>query len=279
MTDHRQSKQAEKILALQRADGSWGCFHSLSRGAVCTTEQAIRRLMILGYTLEDDCLRRVEIYLEDCLEKGEIPDRREKTHNWDIFVRMMLASWLRRLGADSAAAKDIARKWAAVLTGAFHNGQYAQEEYNAVFQHVFGEKPRGGRLLDFVQPYILTLVNGFLDEETESRMFSYVLNHELGMYYIYSAKLSEPPRVFQSRQANWYLSAVELMALYPRQREKLRFVRDWLYANQNERGGWDLGSLAKDGVNFPLSNDWRKKGAREADCTERILNLLRLLEA
>lgn len=278
MTDHRNSKQAEKILALQRADGSWGYFHTLSRGEVRTTEQAIRRLMLLGYTLEDDCLRRAAVYMEGCLAKGEIPDRREKTHNWDIFVEMMLASWLHRLHANVPAADVAARKWAAVLTGAFHNGQYTQEDYNAAFQRVFGEKPRGGRLLDFVQPYILTLVNGFLDKETESRMFSYVLNHEPGMYYIYSAKLSEPPKAFQSRQASWYLGAAELLALYPQQREKLRFVRDWLYENRNECGGWDMGSTVNDGVYFPLSDDWRKKGARETDCTERILNLLRLLE-
>lgn len=277
--DHRNSRQAEKILALQREDGSWGCFHTLSRGEVRTTEQAIRQLMILGYTVEDDCLRRAAAYLEDCLGKCWIPDGREKTHNWDIFVQMMLASWLRRLHAGSPAADTVAAKWASVLRGAFQSGAYVHGDYTAAFCRVFGEKPRGGRLLDFVQPYVITLVNGCLDAETEARMFDYILQHEPGMYYIYSAKLAEVPAEFQSRQANWYLSAMELLAAYPRQREKLRFVRDWLYANRNERGGWDMGSTVKDGVYFPLSDDWRKKGAREKDCTERVLELLRLLEA
>lgn len=276
--DHRNSKQAEKILALQREDGSWGCFHTLSRGEVRTTEQALRRLMILGYTMEDDCLRRAAAYLEDCLLKGEIPDGREKTHNWDIFVKMMLASWLRRLHADSPEADKVAGKWAAILQGAFQSGAYVHEDYTAAFYCVFGEKPRGGRLLDFVQPYVITLVNGYLDAETEAQMFDYILQHEPGMYYIYSARLAEVPSAFQSRQANWYLSAIELLAAYPRQREKLQFVREWLYANRNKHGGWDMGGDVKDGVYFPLSDDWRRKGAREADCTERVLELLCLLE-
>ncbi len=275
MTDHRGSKQAEKILRLQREDGSWGQFHSLSAGEVCTTEQAIRRLMILGYTKEDDCLRRAAAYMENCLAHGHIPDRREKTHNWDIFTEMMLSSWLCRLGVYVPRAEAVAEKWTAVLTGAFQSGGYIHEDYCAAYKNVFGEKPRGGRIVDFVQPYILTLIAGRLDERTEALLFDYVLDHEPGIYYIYDGKLRQPPENFRSREASRYIGAVELLAEYfPRQKGKLEFVCDWLRENQKENGSWDMGRIVKDNMYFPLSDDWRKKGAAEADITERMQKLL-----
>ncbi|MBQ5322088.1 MAG: hypothetical protein J6J07_01440, partial [Oscillospiraceae bacterium] len=50
-----------------------------------------------------------------------------------------------------------------------------------------------------------------------------------------------------------YLGAVELLAEYPRAREDLRFVSDWLEENRNENGNWDMGKSVKDGVYIPLS--------------------------
>ena len=277
--DHRNSKQALKILSLQRENGSWGNFHSLSAGEICTTEGAVRRLMILGYTIKDECLHRAAKYMESCLESCEIPDGREKTHNWDIFVEMMLSSWLCRLHADVPHAQETADKWAKVLNVAFCTGTYCHTEYLSAWEAVFGEKPRGGRILDFVQPYILTLISGRLAEKAESALFDYVLHHEPGIYYVYEKAPYQLPESFQSREANRYLGAVELLSeFFPRQRNKLRFVRDWLYTNQNERGGWDMSSIVKDNVYFPLSDDWRRKGAREADITERVQKLLHQIE-
>ena len=57
-------------------------------------------------------------------------------------------------------------------------------------------------------------------------------------------------------------------------KKELQFVVDWLKSNMKANGKWDMGSASKDGVYFPLSNDWRRKETREADCTERILRLL-----
>lgn len=35
-----------------------------------------------------------------------------------------------------------------------------------------------------------------------------------------------------------------------------------------------MSKIVNDKVYFPLSDDWRRKETREADCTERIENLL-----
>lgn len=72
----------------------------------------------------------------------------------------------------------------------------------------------------------------------------------------------------ESSRAVRYLAALALLARYRRQRGRLAFAADWLRASRLPDGGWDLGPGAADGVYLPLADDWRQKGARQADCTD-----------
>jgi len=59
--DYKNGKWAKKIIELQYDDGSWGYFHSLSNPALeqsITTEQALRRLEILGFTIDDKPIKK-----------------------------------------------------------------------------------------------------------------------------------------------------------------------------------------------------------------------------
>ncbi|MDR2941219.1 MAG: hypothetical protein LBV17_01315 [Treponema sp.] len=71
-------------------DGSWGYFHTLSNPSSkrpMTTEQALRRLEILGFTIDDITIQKALKYLNNCLTgKENIPDRVEKKHDWNIFT-------------------------------------------------------------------------------------------------------------------------------------------------------------------------------------------------
>ena len=246
---HKDTKWAKQIIALQEDDGKWGCFHSLSKfyGAPLTTEQALRRLERLGYFIEDECISRAVAYMDDCLTGHKaIPDRTEKGNDWDVFTALMLAAWIRRFT---------------------HNNLLA-------YQNVFGKKPRGGRLIDFVQFYVISLMSGCLDPKTESAFLDHVIDHESGIYYTYDSKLKLLPPVFESKQASHYLAAIELLSAFPQAKYKLRFVLDWLDKNKNANGRWDMGGSVSDKVYFPLSDHWRKREMREADCTERISNLI-----
>lgn len=53
---YKNSKWADELIARQKSDGSWGYFHSLSEPSKqpVTTEQALRRLSILGFTIEEN---------------------------------------------------------------------------------------------------------------------------------------------------------------------------------------------------------------------------------
>lgn len=75
---HKNGKWATRLIELQDSEGKWGWFHSLSQfnDSPITTEQALRRLQILGYTAEDNCIQKALSYMDACLKKEkEIPDR------------------------------------------------------------------------------------------------------------------------------------------------------------------------------------------------------------
>ncbi len=277
---HKDGKWAKYVIALQEDDGKWGWFHSLSQfyDAPITTEQALRRLERLGYTIEDECIQRAVIYMDDCLTgKKTIPDRREKLHDWSIFTSMMLATWIRRFTLDNPNANKVAKQWADVIYSAFLGGVYNHNEYVAAYQEILGMKPNGGRLIDFVNFYPISMLSDILDCKTEIALMNYVLNKENGIYYIYDKKLSTLPCSFESRESSRYLGAMELLSKYKSAKGKLQFVADWLVDERKINGKWDMGKIVNDKVYFPLSDDWRKKETREADCTERIDALLKKL--
>ncbi len=156
---------------------------------------------------------------------------------------MCIRNWWR--GADK-----VAKQWADVIAEAFKGGTYNHEHYVSSYHEILGMKPNGGRLIDFMNFYPISLLQDGLDAQTECVFMDYVLNKDNGIYYIYDKKISVVPQDFESRIASRYLAAIELLAKY-------KHVKHKLY--------------------FPLSDDWRRQETREADCTERIEKLLREL--
>ncbi len=277
---YKDSIWSKEIIMKQNREGSWGYFHTLSepKKYPITTEQALRRLQILGYTIDDEPIQKAVSYMSDCLAgKKQIPDRREKLHNWDIFTDLMLSTWIRRFTNDIDKANSVAETWANIVTHAFSKGEYLHDDYVNAYRSAFGMIPRGGRLIDFASFYLVSLLSDQLDESTERKVFDYILYKENGIYYVYDQRLTVLPAGFTSKQASRYIGAIELMSLYHRNISKLRFVTDWLKSNQNESGCWDMGNGVKDYVYFPLSDTWRQKMNREMDCTYRIKKLLLLL--
>lgn len=277
---HKHGKWAKAILALQEEDGKWGYFHSLSQfyHSPITTEQALRRLERLGFTEEDECIRRALSYMNDCLTgKNKIPDREEKVHDWGIFTSLILSAQIRRFTNKNEAANAIAEKWSKIITEAFKSGVYDHASYVSAYREIFGMKPGGGRLIDFLNFYPVSLVAGCLNEHTEKALVAYALSKENGIYYIYDKPLNLLPESFQSKEAVRYLSAIELLSKYKSAISALDFVRQWLIKNQRPDGTWDMGKDVNDKIHFPLSDDWRKKENRIKDCTEYVETLITAL--
>ena len=277
---HKDGKWAKAIIALQEEDGKWGYFHSLSQfyNSTITTEQALRRLERLGFTEKDECIQRALTYMNDCLTgKNKIPDREEKVHDWSIFTSLILSTQIRRFTGKNEQANIVAAKWAKIITEAFKSGIYDHAAYVAAYHETLGMKPDGGRLIDFMNFYPVSLVAGCLDGYTEKALVKYALSKEDGIYYIYDKPLNILPESFQSKQAVRYLSAIELLSKFKFAVSDLDFVRSWLTQNQSPDGAWDMGQEANDKIHFPLSDDWRKKENRVKDCTEYIESLITAL--
>ena len=281
--DYKNGQIAQHIINLQREDGTWGNeFHSMAmpnNKTPLTTEQALRRLQLLGFTLEDVPIRKTVNCMTSCL-RGErkIDDYWEKTQDWNLFTKLMLSTWVKIFEPDNTLALTFAKQWATIIEKAFANGAYNHEAYQKAYQEEFYHKTKGPRELDFVSFYPLNLLQGLLSEETESRMLDYVLNYDKGIYYIYGKPLSEVPKVFSSLETSRYLAAIDILSGYKTAKEKLRFVVEWLERNKDTNGQWDLGAKVKDNVYFPLSDSWRNVAYRKADCTAKISTILTKLK-
>jgi hypothetical protein len=283
--DYNDGKWAKKIISLQHDDGSWGYFHSLSNPSVqqlMTTEQALRRLEVLGFTIDDKPIKKAVKYMNDCLTgKNRIPDREEKTHNWNVFTGLILSTWIRNFTKDNEPANNVAGKWCEIINSSFKNNYY-HNIYVSKYEYVFGIKmnPKAGRLVDFVHFYPISLLTNTLGKNIEPRYFKYILEHECGMYYVYDKKLLGAPKIFKSKTASNYLRAMELLSKYnnPECKKQLGFILKWLRENMMTEGIWDMGKESKDGINFPLSDSWKKEEYRIKDCTYRINKLLENLK-
>lgn len=276
--DHKNGKWARQILDGRNSEGMWENFHTLSRPAnkkALTTEQALRRLKILGFTREDEAIQAVLERMCLCVSgRKRIDDYSEKTHDWPLFEKLMLSAWIRLFDPENEIALEIAGQWAVIAEKAFGSGQYNKNDDMEAFYEQFGRKPKSGFETGFGMFYHAVLLQGVLTPATESRLLDYYISRPEGIYYVYDGCLGKLPENFASGETSLYLAAAEVLAGYKQAREKLGFVADWLVSNQNEDGSWDLGAGVKDGIYFPLSDSWRRKEVRISDCTERIGRLL-----
>ena len=280
--DYKNTKSAQDILKLQKEDGTWGNqFHSLalpSSKYPIATEQALRRLKILGFTMEDEPIQRSVNCMVSCL-RGErkIDDYSEKGHDWYLFTKLMLATWIREFAPDNEEAVTFAKHWANIIEKAFLRGRYELGTYMEAYKNEFGSIPKGGREIDFVDFYHLNLIQGMLSEKTEECLLEYVINKSNGIYYIYSKPIYQVPAVFDSIETSRYVSAIEILCGFSKAKDFLKFVIPWLEQNRDTNGQWDLGTKVKDGIYFPLSDSWRKEEDRKADCTYRIESIINKL--
>ncbi|MBO5336981.1 MAG: hypothetical protein J6A94_07635 [Lachnospiraceae bacterium] len=280
--NHKNGKIAQQIIELQKDDGTWGnVFHSLSvptNRQPMTTEQALRRLKNLGFTIEDAPIRKAVDCMEACL-RGErkIDNYWEKTLDWDLYTKLMLSTWIKIFEPKNPIALSFAKRWANIIERAFADGKYNNEAYKDAYHREFYRDAKGKKEIGFETFYVISLLQGLLTKETEDCMLDYMLNYDKGIYYIYQKPINRLPETFESIETSRYLSAIEILSGYHLAKEKLGFVVKWLEENKDENGQWDLGSKAKDNVCFPLSDSWRSIEYRKADCTERIASLIQKL--
>lgn len=173
----------------------------------------------------------------------------------------------------------MALRWARIIEETFAAGAYDQNAYERAYRDAL--RPKGKDVWyfrNFVNFYPLMLLQNTLTPETESRMLDYVISYPTGVYYINQSPLNVPPKDFASREAGYYLAAIEILADYKLAGSRLGFAVEWLKKHRDENGQWDMGNKVKDNMYFPLSDSWRNPEDRKRDCTGRITKLIRKLE-
>jgi hypothetical protein len=284
--DNKNGKWAEQILKLQHDDGTWGLmFHSMifnqsSIRQPLTTEQALFRLKVLGFDINDTPIRKAVDCMKACL-RGErkIDDYWEKTHDWVLFTQLMLSTWVKIFDPYHDLSLAFSQLWAEIIEKAFTSGGYKSDDYVKAYVYQFNKKPRGAREIDFVDFYHISLLQGVITPKIESLLLDYVISKPDGIFYIYKKPLNKLPEVFASKESSHYLGALELLAGYGIAKEKLYFAIDWLNENRDENGQWDFGSKSNDSAYFPLLDSWKKAEDRKADCTKRVTAFLQRLSA
>ncbi len=283
MADHRAGRWARELLASQQADGTWPawCFHSMAQpgSGPVATEQALRRLHALGFTIADEPVRRIVDTMAACL-RGErkIDAYWESGIDWAMFEPTMLAAWIRRFDPEQPDALAFARRWARVISAALASGAMDEAAYRSAYEAEFRRSARHPQPLGFMPFYHAMLLPGLLPPETEAALIRCILDHPDGMYYVRPHPLRRPPDAFASKDTSRWLAALELLTAYPAARKELSFAAAWLRMNALPDGSWDMGAKAADKIYFPLSDSWRSRSIRQADCTERIQAFLSALE-
>lgn len=161
MQNYKNGKWANQIISMQHPDGSWECFHTLrgNSDTPITTEMAPFCLEMLGYTAEDECIKRAITHMATLLHTGELPEGKEKTSGFEIFVDLIVAARICRFTNQCESANEIVGKWAQIITKAFSCGTYSQTDYDACYTPVFGRKPKGRKTYRFRQ--LLSTIHTF----------------------------------------------------------------------------------------------------------------------
>jgi len=273
---------AKEIITLQNNEGIWGDFHSMAIPRVkvpLTTEQALRRLKILGFTIEDDVIQKAIEYLRDCLiGKKKMPDGGSLNKT---YADIMYATWIRQFTDDDEYANKVADDWVSVISRACINNAFDETMYQTAYDEQFGKIERASLSLAFNKFYTVAIVANRMKPEDEIIYFDKILSYPMGIYYFsYDKILNIPPQAFASKEASKYLGAVEVLSMYKNKqcKYKLAFITNWLNNHKDSDGYWDMGSSVKDGLYFPLSDSWKKSDDRKKDCTYRINKIINALK-
>ena len=122
------SKIVKNITDQQFEDGSWDRFHTLSSHSITniTTENALRRLVILGLDINDEPIKRVFTYMEKYLQKEiDYRDRKENLSDWNKLTELFTAAWMLEIDSQSEIAGRIADNWAQLITKSFTGDSFS----------------------------------------------------------------------------------------------------------------------------------------------------------
>ena len=276
-----QAMQSPHVLALcgsQSPDGSWGRFRRPDDWPVArpdrTTESALVRAQALGMDRDHPAIQRAISYLAGLIDHSiSWPDLGPLAVGGASGFELAAAARLSQLDSGHPAVRAVAAKWEDIISASLTGDGIDRTIYHERYERYFGqpEEVMSDRILS---AYVLWLLRDRLDYAVSLRLTDYLINRSRGIFLINNRALRYLPLSFQSRECQRYLVALSILADYPSAGTLLESAFNWLWDQMNNNGFWDFGDVARDGLELPLSDSWRRKGSRQADCTVRILSLM-----
>jgi hypothetical protein len=262
----------QELAQEQHADGAWGRFHSMDstlKARFPTSETAIRRALALGLDKDAPVLARAVGYMEKVLTGKAIwSDRVEKSEGWPIGVETITAGTLAQVDSSHPAIQKAWDYWVEVAERSFPGGGYdSKTEWQA------HKDLRGIGIIYLSGRYALTLIgthSADLHPVLDRRIVDWIWNNPKGIGYLGAdMQHPKPAHIFQ------WLESLEILSHFQCWRDITTKALDWLWQQRNPDGLWDFGAKVSKSFYFPLSDDWRKPGARSMDHSTRILVLLK----
>jgi hypothetical protein len=275
------SRWVQALAAEQWPDGSWGRFHSQDtqrRQRVPTTEAGVERAVSLGLDRSHPILDSATSYIVEVMTGVRpFPDLAERNDRWSTGVRLFLASTLSLIEPDHPLLAQERGLWSEIARRTFQTGAYRQEDEVQAHAVLTGATVRDS-YLTLNGRYQLNLLGsqpGTLPEDVERALLRWLWARPRAIGYL-NVPLSGPPPAHKAGALDRWFTSQELLARgFPAWVDAARSVVDWLWAQRDEQGMWDLGPRPASSTYLPLSDSWRKRGRRALDWTTRVLVLLR----
>ncbi|HKZ95047.1 MAG TPA: hypothetical protein VJ249_10795 [Candidatus Bathyarchaeia archaeon] len=274
-----RSRWVLELKGEQRADGSWGRFHSAmkSKGKIVTTEAAVERGLALGLGASDSVLCATVGYLSRLLEGSvDFPDPAERNSRWATGTQLFASSTFARICPTLAILDEPWDLWAEIAERTFTSGKYDAEAEIRAHQMLTGASVKDSYLV-LNNRYQLALLGSRaskLLKSLEKALVDWVWHKEDGVGYL-EIPLSNLPQRFTAGMLDRLFTSLETLSYFPSWRKHAGNVIDWLWTNRNKEGLWDFGPRASMSVHLPLSESWRKSKKRQHDWSTRVLALLR----
>ncbi len=283
----QQRDASDQVRALHREqwqDGGWGRLHSQDYAGmqrVPTTEAGVERALALGLDATHPLLRHAAAYLIGILKgRTQCRDRPEKNDRWETGVRLFTAATLARFEPNLAVLDEVWQLWSDIASRAFASGAYDPEAEIGAHRDWTGASVKDSYLV-IDSKYALALLGSraaALPLELEAALVQWLWHKPDGIGYL-RQPLWRPPHPLKAGPLERWFASQELLSIYPSWRSVAGEVVSWLWEQRRPDGWWDFGPRARFSAVLPLSETWRRKGARRTDWTTRVLLLLQRYHA
>jgi hypothetical protein len=275
----------EKLKGEQRADGSWGRYHSANRlsteeaaliGMFPTTEAAVFRCCSMGLDKNDPIVQKAIVYLERVLKRETmIPDHPVRLQQWEQGIDLIGAAVLSLMDSENHVFDSIYDNYLKVFQTIFASGSYDAKKDAEAQLNILGLKEGFGLNNKFTL-YLLSSRSNRIPKSLECNVLDWIWYYKPGVYYYKSFQLCSYEKATDAIIGAAMLPSMEILTKFRFWRPVCKGFIEYLISRRGIDGYWDFGKKPNimNEIPFPLSESWRGKNNRKFDYTTKVLLLL-----